>query len=79
MRGIVYRLGRRRAGSALVASAVALTLALGSVSSALAKTPAHATAAAHAITRVPAHTAPVSLRTVAKTDPVAHAAGHKIA
>jgi hypothetical protein len=54
---------------------MSLTLALGSVSSALAKssTPAHAVSA-------PAHVAPISsVRPPAKNTPVAHAAGHKIA
>jgi hypothetical protein len=78
MRGVVYRLGRRRTGSVLLALGAALTLALGSVSSALAKAP---------VLRVPAHAAlvssirppVVSVRPTTKSFPVAHAAGHKIA
>lgn len=61
MRGIVYRPGRRRTGSVLLALGVALTVAVGSAPAALAKAKA----------KPPAHTA--------RSLPVAHAAGHKIA
>jgi hypothetical protein len=46
MRGIVYRPGRRRTGSVLLALGVALTFAVGSAPVALAKAkaPAHITA-----------------------------------
>lgn len=47
MRGILYRLGRRRTGSVLLALGVALTFAVGSAPAALAKSKAKA----------PAHTA----------------------
>jgi hypothetical protein len=78
MRGIVYRPGRRRTGSILVALGATLAVALSSVSGASAKTVAQA----HVIP-VPAHVALVaSTRAPAKVIQViqvAHAAGHKIA
>ena len=77
MRGIVYRPGRRRTGSVLVALGVALTLGLGSVSSALAKASTRVAPSVHTVAL--SHTAPVAVRAVAKNVPVAHAAGHKIA
>jgi hypothetical protein len=85
MRGFVYRLGRRRAGSVFAALGVALTIALGSGSAALAKG-AHAFGPpAPWVAVAPAH-APVSVRapgnsgrTPAKPVHLAHAAGHKIA
>jgi hypothetical protein len=58
-----------------VALGMTLTLALGSVSSALAKAPVHA----GATTAYVSHTTLVPVRTLAKNLPVAHAAGHKIA
>ena len=62
MRGNVYRLGRRRAGSIVLALGAALTLTLGGASAAGAKpTTSHAPVKASKTT----HT-------------VAHAAGHKI-
>jgi hypothetical protein len=93
MRGFVYRQGRRRAGSVLVALGVAATLALGSVSAAVAKTPT-VVPPVHASVVVPTHVALVTSVRVpvkpvvtpakpvvapAKPAPVAHAAGHKIA
>jgi hypothetical protein len=57
-----------------VALGMTLTLALGSVSTALAKTPVRANATAYL-----SHTTAVPARTVTKNIPVAHAAGHKIA
>jgi hypothetical protein len=95
MRGFVYRQGRRRAGSVLVALGVAATLALGSVTAAVAKAPA-VVSSVHAYVVGPTHVAlvtsvrapvkPVVAAPVkpvvvapAKPAPVAHAAGHKIA
>jgi hypothetical protein len=78
MRGIVYRLGRRRTGSVLVALGAALTFALSSVAGASAKTvtPAY-------VIPVPAHVVLVtSVKPPAKVIQVlqvAHAAGHKVA
>lgn len=77
MRGDVYRFGRRRTGSVLLAvaagMALGLALILASASSAYAKA------------RVPQARPPavvviaVSHQSAAKHSPVAHAAGHKIA
>ena len=76
MRGNVYRHGRRRTGSFLLAvvagAAIALAIVLGSVSSAMAKT--GTVAGLHQ--PVAAHTPPP---VVILKAPVAHAAGHKIA
>ena len=72
MRGYVYRPGRRRAGSIVLALGAALTFALGWASAGAAKPAAahaHRPAVSHAQVNVsskPAHT-------------LAHAAGHKIA
>jgi len=79
MRGDVYRPGRRRTGSVLLAGvagiALGLVLMLASVSSAYAKTPAgHRSAGRRPAVVVIA----VSHRTAVKP-PVARAAGHKIA
>ncbi len=65
MRGNVYRFGRRRAGSIVLAVGTALTLALGCTSAASAKAPIRAS---HVQTKL--HAKPLVL---------AHAAGHKIA
>jgi len=94
MRGFVYRQGRRRAGSVLVALGVAATLALGSVTAAMAKAPA-VMSPVHASVVAPTHVALVTsirapvksvvtpakpvVAAPAKPAPVAHAAGHKIA
>ncbi len=81
MRGIGYRLGRRRTGSVLVALGAALTFALSSVAGASAKTvtPAY-------VIPVPAHMVlvtsvrpPAKVVQVVQVLQVAHAAGHKIA
>jgi len=80
MRGFVYRLGRRRAGSVLAALAVALTFALGSGSPALAWTKrGFGAAPAHISSVSSARASGKSARTQDKPVPVAHAAGHKIA
>lgn len=78
MRGIVYRLGRRRTGSVLVALGAALTFALSSVPGASAKTvtpafviPKPTNMALLVCARPPAK--------VVQVLQVAHAAGHKIA
>jgi hypothetical protein len=87
MRGFVYRLGRRRAGSVLGALGVALSFALGLPSPALAR-PFHGPAHGSGVTPRPAaqghpaqgHPAPgFTLRTPRKPSTSAHAAGHKIA
>jgi hypothetical protein len=81
MRGFVYRLGRRRAGSVLGALGVALSFALGLPSPALAR-PFHGPAQEPAAHGHPAqgHPAPsFILRTPRKPSTSAHAAGHKIA
>jgi hypothetical protein len=67
MRGNVYRFGRRRAGSIVLAVGAALTLALGwtSTSTATAKAPIRASS--------------VHPKVQAKPSVLAHAAGHKIA
>lgn len=80
MRGIVYRLARRRTGSVLVALGAALTFALSSVPGASAKTVTPAF-----VIPMPTNVALlVSARPPAKVVQVvhlqvAHAAGHKIA
>jgi hypothetical protein len=81
MRGIVYRLGRRRTGSVLVALGAALTFALSSVAGASAKTVTPAF-----VIPVPAHMVlvtsvrpPAKVVQVVQVLQVAHAAGHKIA
>jgi hypothetical protein len=82
MRGFVYRLGRRRAGSVLGALGVALSFALGLPSPALARPfhgPARGSAAAPRHVSQ-GHPAPGFLfRTLPKPSTSAHAAGHKIA
>jgi hypothetical protein len=83
MRGSVYRLGLRRAGSILLAVGAALALALGSGSAALAKARAIAThptalTGTHP-TVVGTHPPVVSARPPAKASTIAHATGHKIA
>jgi len=65
MRGNVYRHGRRRAGSIILALGVALAVALGWASAAGAKP-----GASHA---------PLKASRAPHTSAVAHAAGHKIA
>ncbi|HTU84945.1 MAG TPA: hypothetical protein VMF57_05185 [Solirubrobacteraceae bacterium] len=62
-----------------MALGVALTLALGSVSNALAKASTHVAPSVHTVALSHTTPAPVPVRTVAKNVPVAHAAGHKIA
>jgi hypothetical protein len=79
MRGTVYRLGRRRAGSILLAMGMAGALTLGSGSAALAKRPAAdrfvgATHSHAVIGRVYD-----AVRLPANTLTSAHTAGHKIA
>ena len=81
MRGIVYRLGRRRTGSVLVALGAALTFALSSVPGASAKTVTTAF-----VVPMPIHAAlvvsarpPAKVVQVVQVLQVAHAAGHKIA
>jgi hypothetical protein len=71
MRGNVYRLGRRRAGSIVLATAVALAFAVGGTPSAAAKAPAVQSA------KAPASHHQVKLQ--ARPSVVARAAGHKIA
>jgi hypothetical protein len=73
MRGNVYRPGRRRAGSVILATGVALALAVGGASPAAAKP----SAAAPAKAAVRASHSQVKLQ--AKPPVVARAAGHKIA
>jgi hypothetical protein len=77
MRGNVYRLGRRRTGSAVLAAMVALALALavvlGSAATALAKAPVPR---ARSVVVIGVARSPGLRLTPA---PVAHAAGHKIA
>ena len=65
MRGNVYRFGRRRAGSFVLATGAALTLALGLASAAAAKAPIRASNA--------------QVKVQARPLVIAHAAGHKIA
>jgi hypothetical protein len=65
MRGNVYRHGRRRAGSVILALVVALAVALGCASAAAAKP-----GASHG---------PLKASRAPHTSVVAHAAGHKIA
>jgi predicted component of type VI protein secretion system len=65
MRGNVYRFGRRRAGSFVLAIGAALMLALGCASAAAAKAPIRASG--------------VQVTVQAKPPVIAHAAGHKIA
>ncbi len=82
MRGNIYRSGRRRTGSILLAAAagiaVGLALILASVSSAYAKAPAAHTRATQA--RPPAAVViTIPHQSAVKLAPVAHAAGHKIA
>jgi hypothetical protein len=80
MRGNVYRLGRRRAGSIVLATGAALAFALGG-------TPAAANAQAAAPAKAPtavARPAPVRIsrgqaNIQARPSVVARAAGHKIA
>jgi len=69
MRGNVYRLGRRRAGSLVVALGLALALAVGGASPAAAKSSAKATVR-------PSHS---QATLQARPSVVARAAGHKIA
>jgi hypothetical protein len=74
MRGSVYRLGRRRTGSIVLAMGVAFAFALGGTPAAMAK--AHAAAAK----KSPAVTAyRGQARVQAKPSVLARAAGHKIA
>ena len=77
MRGIAYRLGRRRAGSVLLAVGAALTLAPLVPGSAAAAVAGSSGDRAHGLSPVPGHTTVV--RSSADTHPQAHAAGHKIA
>jgi hypothetical protein len=84
MRGFVYRLGRRRAGSVLGALGVALSFALGLPSPALARAfhgSAQGSAAAprHVSQGHPAPGSSLRIRTPPKPSTSAHAAGHKIA
>jgi hypothetical protein len=65
MRGKVYRFGRRRTGSFVLATGAALVLALGWTSAASAKAPIRATN--------------VQVNVQARTLVLAHTAGHKIA
>jgi hypothetical protein len=65
MRGIVYRFGRRRTGSFVLATGAALVLALGWTSAAAAKPPIRV--------------ANVQMKVQARPLVLAHAAGHKIA
>jgi hypothetical protein len=78
MRGIVYRPGRRRTGSVLLGFGAALTLALGSVAGASAKTvtPAHLIPVSTHVSMVASPRPPAKVIQVIQ---VAHAAGHKIA
>jgi hypothetical protein len=78
MRGIFYRLGRRRIGSALVALGAALTFAISSVAGASAKTvtPAHAIPTSTRVAAVASARPPARAVQVLQ---IAHAAGHKIA
>ncbi len=78
MRGIVYRLGRRRTGSVLVALGAALTFALSSVPGASAKTvtPAHVIPLPTHVVLIASPRPPAKVVLVLQ---VAHAAGHKIA
>jgi hypothetical protein len=73
MRGIVYRLGRRRTGSVLAAFGVALAFALGSVSGASAKavTPAQVIPVPVHVVPVPVIPAPVHVVPVAPPKPPA--------
>lgn len=77
MRGISYRLGRRRVGSVLLVAGAALMFGPGSGAAAQARGPAQR---AHGLAPVPGHTRVVS---VGHASPgsfaEAHAAGHKIA
>jgi hypothetical protein len=70
MRGDVYRLGRRRAGSIVLAAVAAAALAGGTPGAAGARP---ATAVAKLVVRGAAHTP------VKPPSPMAHATGHKIA
>jgi len=65
MRGNVYRLGRRRAGSIVLATGVALAFAVSGPPPAAAKAPIRAT---HSQSKLQA-----------RPSVIAHAAGHKIA
>lgn len=82
MRGFVYRLGRRRAGSVLAALGVALSFALGLPAAAVAG-PIHGSAHGSATTLgqvALGHQALGSfVHTPRKPSASAHAAGHKIA
>ena len=78
MRGNVYRHGRRRAGSIVLAMAVSLACALGGTSVAAAK-PAAARARPHAAVNAPTGAAADHAKRQAQPSTVAHAAGHKIA
>ncbi len=73
MRGNVYRLGRRRTGSAVAALALALSMMSGSVSTAWGKAPVARTRSSVVVVAV-SHAAGLRLPT-----PIAHTAGHKIA
>jgi hypothetical protein len=82
MRGFVYRLGRRRAGSVVAALGVALSFAVGLPPAAVAG-PIHGSA--HGSTTTLGHVAlghralGASVHTPRKPSASAHAAGHKIA
>jgi uncharacterized protein (UPF0333 family) len=75
MRGNVYRLGRRRAGSIVLATGIALAFAVTGQSSAAAKTSLRAANSAKTPLRAANHQAKVQTR----PSVVARAAGHKIA
>jgi hypothetical protein len=74
MRGNVYRLGRRRAGSVVLATGVAFALAVGGAAPAAAR-PSSAAAPAKAAIRA-AHS---QVKLQARPPVMARAAGHKIA
>jgi hypothetical protein len=79
MRGNVYRLGRRRAGSIVLATAVALAFAVGGTPSAAAKAPAVRSAKAPAVRSAKAPASHHQVKLQARPSVVARAAGHKIA
>jgi hypothetical protein len=82
MRGNVYRPGRRRTGSFLLAAvagmALGLAMILASVSSAYAKAPA-ATGRANQARTPSVVVIAVTHRAAVKAPPIARVAGHKIA
>jgi hypothetical protein len=82
MRGTFYRLGRRRAGSALLATGATLTLGLGAGSAAWAKSPAavsHTPRLGHSSAVSGARPTYLVTHPPGRTVTTAHAAGHKIA